>query len=240
MDLENEKCVRRKNQLQVQVAELFAENKILANKISVLNECLSLEKVKRKITVLENKQKMLKSFEDMVNKLKTDIIPLEYLKQLLQKQLVGSSLCTDDDYTVKEPKNTESSQLTVTKESSIEIFDVLSDDNSEESVDVLSDDDVVVLDIEDFNCTTISKVKTMDEALMDASLVHSITRESPITSIGSIEPSPIVHSISKDSFTLMSSSGMSEHLLNMFDIVNDQELLDDIEYVCIQLSNFNG
>lgn len=236
MDLENEKCVKKKNQLQVQVTELFAEKKKLEKEISVLNECLSLEKVKQKISVLENKQKMLTSFEYMVNKLKTDIKPLEYLKQVLQEQLVSSSLCTDDDYIVKKPKNKESSQLTVTSESSIEIFDNLSDINSEESVEVLSDDDVVVLDNEDFNCRT---VKTMDEALMDASLVHSIIHKPPITSIGSIEPSPIVHSISKDSFTPMNSSGMSEHLLNTFDIVNDQEFLDDSEHVCIQLSNFN-
>lgn len=234
MESKIEKYVEMQNQLQEQVKELFAKNNILENKISVLNECLSLDKVKKKIFELENKQKMLTSLESMVSKLKTDVKQLDYLKQILQQQLMVSSLSTTD-FNIGDQKNSENSQSTVNSSCAIETLDSLSDVDSEESIMVLSDYDVVA-DEEVLECTekSVEKKVLYNEALLMASSVHSLSPESLSTSIGSN-----IQSNHKDITSLMNTSSMSEKLLKMYDVVNKQDVLSNNKNVCIYLNTLN-
>lgn len=239
MDSETEKCLKKQNQLQEQIEQLFIEKKMLQDKISVLSECLSLKKVKQKISVLENKQKILTCLEGMVCNLRTDIKPLEYLKQLLQKELTVSSVSrlSTDDFEVEEQKEVENSEsllLTQNSECAIETLDSLSDDGSEDSVMVLSEYDFVSNDdvCNDMEKTAASKVM-YKEALLMASSVHSTLTESHILSSGSssniIDQTKDLNCTqfnSKDTDTLMNASSKSEQLLKTFDIVNDHEILN--------------
>lgn len=240
MDLELEKYVKKQRQLQKQIEELFTEKKILQNKICVLNECLSLEKVKQKISELENKQKILTSLEIMVDKLKTDIKPLDYLKQVLQRQLMVSTLSTND-LNIDEQKDPQSSMITVNSGCAIETLDSVSDISSEDSIVILSEYDVV---LDEEVCENTEKSVTnkvmYNEALQMATSMHLTPVESSISNIGCLGIFPnvsdqinntnhLVQSVSKDSVTLMNASCKSEHLLEMYDIVNEK----DFQNVCI-------
>lgn len=235
MDLEIEKYVKKQAQLQEQIKELFAEKKILHDQICVLKECLSLEKVNRKISDLENKQKILTSLESMVNNLRTDIKPLEYLKQVLQRQLMVSTLPTND-INIEEQKYSESSLLTSNSICAIETLDSLSDVSSEESIMVLSDYDVVS-DEEVFNNTEkpVENKVMYDEALQMASSVHLTLVEHPIQNIGSIKPlinnsvqvkdnNCYAQSNSQNTVSLINTCHNSEQLLDLYDVVNELDL----------------
>lgn len=238
MDLEIEKYVKKQTQLQEQIEKLFAEKKILQDQISVLNECLSLEKVNRKISELENKQKILTSLESMVNNLRTDIKPLEYLKQVLQRQLMVSTLPTND-LNIEERKYSENSIC------AIETLDSLSDSNSEESIMVLSDYDVIS-DEEDFNDAEkpVENKVMYDEALQMASSVYLTLVEHPFPNIGSTQPLMNNSDLQKDiecpvqsnsinPISLMNTSIESEKLLDLYDVVDKQDLLNGNENVCL-------
>ncbi|CAH1737211.1 uncharacterized protein LOC114126377 [Aphis gossypii] len=248
MDLEIEKYVKKQIQLQEQIKKLFAENKMLQDQICVLNECLSLEKVNQKISDLENKQKILTSLESMVNNLRTDIKPLEYLKQVLQRQLMVSTLTTND-LNIEEQKCSESSLLTSNSVCGIETLDSSSDISSEESIMILSDYDVVSDDEIFYNTEKPIENKVMyDEALLMASSVHSSLIEHLIPSIDSIEPfvnnsdkvndnNCCPQSNSKNTISTMNTSNKSEQLLELYDVVNELDLLnynenENIEIKC--------
>ncbi|XP_026822523.1 protein PFC0760c-like [Rhopalosiphum maidis] len=248
MDLEIEKYVRKQIQLQEQIKELFAEKKMLQNQICVLNECLSLEKVNRKISELENKQKILTSLESMVNNLRTDIKPLEYLKQVLQRQLMVSTLPTND-LNMEEQKYSESSLSTSNSLCAIETMDSSSDVSSEDSIMILSDYDVVS-DEELFNNTekSVENKVMYEEALLMASSVHLSLVEHLISNNDSIEPfinnsdqvkdnNCHVQSNSKNTVSLMNTSNKSEQLLELCDVVSKLNLLncnenENIEMKC--------
>lgn len=246
MDSKIEKYVIKQSQLEKQIEELFAERKMLQNRISVLNECLSYEKIKQKISELENKQNILKSLESMVYQMKTEIKPLDYLKQLLQKQLMVSSLSTtNNDLNIEEQKCSVSSQLTTDSECAIETLDSLSDIGSEGSVMVLSEYDMVSDDEVSENIEkTITNKVMYDEALQMASSMHSLLVESSISNIESIEPSPNIieqnddancclQSDSKDSIASMDTSIKIKQLLDMYDVVKKKDLISCTENVSV-------
>lgn len=233
MDSEIEKYVKNQHQLEEQIKELFAEKKILEDKIKVLSECLSLKKVKQKISDLENKQKILTSLESILRNMQSDIKPLEYLKQLLHRELMVSTLSTND-FDTEEPKDSKTSLLTVNSECAIETLDSLNDISSEcsdESIIILSEYDVVS-DEDDLNDNmekpTANKVM-YHEALQMASSVHSLFSskiESPIEPvqniIDQIKYIKCAESNVKDTI-LMNTSCKSEQLLETYDIVNKQD-----------------
>jgi len=235
MDSKFENYMKKQSQLQEKINELFAENKVLKNKISVLSECLSIEKVKKKICELENKQKILSSLESMIIKLRTDVTPLEYLKQTLQKQLISNK-----DSAIAEQKGLESSDLTVNSGCAIETLDSVSDVSSDESsIIVLSEFDVIS-DEETLNNTetTVSNKVIFSEALQMAASAQLSLAGSSISNIGSIELLPndennqiknvdrCEQSKSKDIVTLINASSKSEQLLDMYDIVNKEDVLN--------------
>lgn len=246
MDSEIEKYATKQSQLEKQIEELFAERKMLQNRISVLNECLSYEKIKQKISELENKQNILKSLESMVYQMKTEIKPLDYLKQLLQKQLMVSSISTTNkDLNVEEQKCLVSSQLTTNSECAIETLDSLSDVGSEGSVMVLSEYDMVSDDeFQENTDKAISNKVMYDEALQMASSVHSLLVESPTSNIESIKPSPntteqkddvncCLQSDSKDSIASMDTSTKIKQLLDIYDVVKKKDLINCTENVSV-------
>lgn len=231
MNLEIEKYVQKQRQLSEQIEKLFAEKKLLEDKICVLNECLSLEKVQEKIVRLENKQKILKTLESIVNNLKVEIKPLDYLKQLLQRELMVSTLPNNNF--IEEQTNMESSLLTTNSDFAIETFDSLSNVSSEESVMVLSENDVVS-DEEDFINTekTVENKVMYGEALQMASSVH-LTVETPITSSGQMEDINFIESSTKDVIAeFMNFNSKSEPPLEMHKVVDKQNLQNFKEKVC--------
>ncbi|XP_060862673.1 uncharacterized protein LOC132939499 [Metopolophium dirhodum] len=246
MDLEIEKYAKKQIQLQEQIKELFAEKKMLQDQICVLNECLSLEKVNRKISDLENKQKILTSLESMVNNLRTDIKPLDYLKQVLQRQLMVSTI-PNNDLNIEERKCSESSLLTPSSICAIETLDSLSDVSSEESIMILSDYDVVSDEEVLNNSEKPVENKVMyDEALQMASSVHLTLVDHLNPNIGSIESiinnqvkdnNCCVQSNSKSTISSMNTNSKSEQLLDLYDVVNELDLLncngnENIEIKC--------
>lgn len=229
MDSKMQMFVKKQNQLQEQIEKLFAEKKILQKQMHVLNECLSLEKIKEKVSDLEKKEKILVSLEDMVNKLRIEIQPLNYLRKLLQSQLMVS----DTKYlNIEEQKDSESSQFIVNSECANETLDSVSDVSSEDSVMVLSDFDFVS-DEEVMNNSTnnVPNKVLYEEALLMASSSHSLSFTLPISDIefspnvdGPIENSDcLLKSSSKVLVRGMNTSCASEQLLDMYDIVDKQE-----------------
>lgn len=242
MNSEIEKYVIKQRQLQDQIEELFANKKVLQDRICLLNECLSYEKIKQKISELENKQKILTSLESMVSSLKNEIKPLEYLRQILQKQVMIST-STSNVLDIQEQKNSESSELTVNSGCAIETLDSLSDVSSEDSVMVLSEYDVVSDEevTNDMEKSVSNKVM-YDEALQMACSMHLSLFESITSNSGSIGPLPNFNDQMKDvqtnlndTVSMMSTSNKSEKLLQMYDVVNEQDLLISSKNVRILL-----
>lgn len=248
MDLEIiEKYVKKQNQLQEEIKVLLADKKILQDKIKVLSECLSLKKIKQKISDLENKQKILTSLESMLDNLKSDIKPLEYLKQLLHKELMVSTL-SNNDFEIKKQNDFDVTLSTVNSECAIETLDSLNDassESSDESIIILSEYDVLS-DDECLNDNTEKpppKKVMYNEALQMASSVHSLFSSTIESPIGSILPSPnisdqmkeINFSVESKETALMNTSSTSEQLLKMYDIVNEEDLhCNVISYILIK------
>lgn len=239
MDLVIKKYVSKQNQLQEEIKVLLNDKKILQDKIKVLSECLSLKKVKQKIADLENKQKILTSLENMLDNLKSDIKPLEYLKQLLQNELMVTTL-SNSDFDVEKQNNLDTSLSTVNSACAIETLDSLSlsdvsSESSEESIIILSEYDVLSDDecLNDNTEKTPPKKVMYDEALQMASSVHSLFSSTIESPIGSILPTPNISDQTKVSncvksnfkeTTLMNTSSTSEKFLKMYGIGNDEDL----------------
>lgn len=86
-----------------ELKKLRAENELLEKHVFVLNECLSINELKEKISMLEKKKEQLNSLEEMIGRLRAEIEPLQYLKSVLEGKLVNqnktitnkSLACTD-------------------------------------------------------------------------------------------------------------------------------------------------
>lgn len=76
------------NELLVQLKQLQAEKAFLEKHVSMLNECLTIEELKEKISYLEKKKEMIISLENVIEKLREQIEPLKYLKMTLEKKLL--------------------------------------------------------------------------------------------------------------------------------------------------------
>jgi len=77
---------KNESDLLQQLKTLQAEKKLLEKRVSVLNECLSTEELKIKITNLEKKKEMIIIFEKAIEQLRTEIEPLQFLKSILEKK----------------------------------------------------------------------------------------------------------------------------------------------------------
>jgi len=97
--------LKNQNDLLQQLKSLRAEKELLEKHVFVLNECLSVEELKAKISNLEKKKEMLGSLENVIGRLRAEIEPLKYLKSILKTKLsdenkiqssnIGSELCTN-------------------------------------------------------------------------------------------------------------------------------------------------
>jgi hypothetical protein len=66
---------------------LRAEKELLEKHVFVLNECLSIDELRAKISDLEKKKEMISSLEKLIAKLRAEIEPLKYLKSILENKL---------------------------------------------------------------------------------------------------------------------------------------------------------
>uniref|UniRef100_A0A2S2N9L2 Uncharacterized protein n=1 Tax=Schizaphis graminum TaxID=13262 RepID=A0A2S2N9L2_SCHGA len=97
--------LKNQNDLLQQLKSLRAEKELLEKHVFVLNECLSVEELKTKISNLEKKKEMLGSLENVIERLRAEVEPLKYLKSVLKTKLgdenkmqsknIGSELCID-------------------------------------------------------------------------------------------------------------------------------------------------
>lgn len=78
--------IKNQNDLLQQLKSLRAEKELLEKHVFLLNECLSVEELKAKISNLEKKKEMLASLETVINRLKTEVEPLGYLKSILENK----------------------------------------------------------------------------------------------------------------------------------------------------------
>ncbi|XP_050520119.1 uncharacterized protein LOC126893716 isoform X4 [Daktulosphaira vitifoliae] len=154
------------SQLQKEIMELNSENKNLQEKVAVLKDCLSLEKVKQKIYELEKKEKILVLLESKVEKMKLDIKPLKYLRTILYQQ--QNHLMKDD---LKKKQSIETITGSLNENST---SDLLSDVDSESSIRVLSEYDIISDEeiIKNYNDKNPSKILYCD-TLDQASLKYS-------------------------------------------------------------------
>lgn len=79
--------LNNQNDLLHQLKMLRAEKELLEKHVFVLNECLSIDELKAKISCLEKKEKMLSSLEKVIERLRAEIEPLKYLKSILENKL---------------------------------------------------------------------------------------------------------------------------------------------------------
>jgi len=79
--------LKNQNDLLQQLKSLRAEKELLEKHVFVLNECLSVEELKTKISDLEKKKEMLASLENVIGRLRSEIEPLKYLKSILKTKL---------------------------------------------------------------------------------------------------------------------------------------------------------
>uniref|UniRef100_A0A2S2R0L8 ATP-dependent RNA helicase n=2 Tax=Sipha flava TaxID=143950 RepID=A0A2S2R0L8_9HEMI len=75
------------NDLLHQLKMLRAEKELLEKHVFVLNECLSIDELRAKISDLEKKKEMISSLEKLIAKLRAEIEPLKYLKSILENKL---------------------------------------------------------------------------------------------------------------------------------------------------------
>lgn len=78
---------KNQDDLLQQLQLLRAEKELLEKHVFVLNECLSVAELKTKISRLENKREMLVSLENLIERIRTEIEPLSYLKSILKNKL---------------------------------------------------------------------------------------------------------------------------------------------------------
>jgi len=79
------------NDLLEQLKTLRDEKELLEKHVFVLNDCLSVEELKTKISDLEKKREMLITLEDLIKRLRVEVEPLNYLKSILDNKLVNQS-----------------------------------------------------------------------------------------------------------------------------------------------------
>jgi len=79
--------LKNQNDLLQQLKSLRSEKELLEKHVFVLNECLSVEELKTKISSLEKKKEMLVSLEGVIGRLRSEIEPLKYLKSVLKTKL---------------------------------------------------------------------------------------------------------------------------------------------------------
>lgn len=85
------------NELLQQLKKLRAEKELLEKHVFVLNECLSVDELKTKISDLEKKKEMLLSLENMIGRLRAEIEPLKYLKSILENKLINENRTNEDN-----------------------------------------------------------------------------------------------------------------------------------------------
>ncbi|CAI6364390.1 unnamed protein product [Macrosiphum euphorbiae] len=83
--------LKNQNDLLEQLKSLRSEKELLEKHVFVLNECLSVEELKTKISSLEKKKEMLVSLEGVIGRLRSEIEPLKYLKSVLKTKLGDES-----------------------------------------------------------------------------------------------------------------------------------------------------
>lgn len=79
--------LNNQNNLLHQLKMLRAEKELLEKHVFVLNECLSIDELKAKISNLEKKKEMISSLENLIGRLRAEIEPLKYLKSILENKL---------------------------------------------------------------------------------------------------------------------------------------------------------
>lgn len=81
----------REGDMLQELEKLRLEKQLLLKHVFVLNDCLSTDELKRKISDLEKKEEMLISLKGVVERLRVETEPLNYLKSVLEKKISAAN-----------------------------------------------------------------------------------------------------------------------------------------------------
>lgn len=231
--------LKNQNDLLQQLKSLRAEKELLEKHVFVLNECLSVEELKAKISNLEKKKEMLGSLENVIGRLRAEIEPLKYLKSILKTKLsdenkiqsnnIGSELCTDLEICAEiEPLKYLKTKPDV--ENKIQTNNV----ESELSIDLEAN--VPKFDMEFCNNTSIDV--QVAQPVGSKTFISQSTQNIPTDSdtIDLVSYPKLPMSSKSNSVSTKNYGSLDEcmQLLDQYDVVTDQEILNfPIEEVSI-------
>lgn len=139
MDLKIKNYVEKASKLEKQIEELIDLNVKTQKTVRILSECVSIENLEKKVSELENKQRTLEKFESIVRKLRAEIQPLNFLRELLEKKRM---VTTPSSVAIRVKTNLKSS-VVFTKPANCtyanQALDSSSDVNSGNSIMILSE-----------------------------------------------------------------------------------------------------
>ncbi|XP_027837567.2 probable ATP-dependent RNA helicase DDX6 [Aphis gossypii] len=223
--------LKNQNDLLQQLKSLRAEKELLEKHVFVLNECLSVEELKAKISNLEKKKEMLGSLENVIGRLRAEIEPLKYLKSILKTKLsdenkiqssnIGSELCTNLEVCAEiEPLKYLKTKPDV--ENKIQTNNV----GSELSIDLEAN--VPKFDMEFCNNTSIDVqvAQPVESKTFISQSTQNIPTESDTIDLVSYPKLPM--SSKSNSVSTKNDGSLDEcmQLLDQYDVVTDQEILN--------------
>ncbi|XP_060850865.1 uncharacterized protein LOC132929499 [Rhopalosiphum padi] len=199
--------LKNQNDLLQQLKSLRAEKELLEKHVFVLNECLSVEELKTKISNLEKKKEMLGSLENVIERLRAEVEPLKYLKSVLKTKL--------GDENKMQSKNIWSSELSFDLEPNVPKYEKKICNNT--SVDVQVEQPVgsktfISQSVEDIP-TNLVKTDLNSYSKFNNELIGTFQTPMPSKS---------------NSVSTVNDGSLDEciQLLDQYDIVTDQEILN--------------
>lgn len=224
--------LKNQNDLLQQLKSLRAEKELLEKHVFVLNECLSVEELKVKISNLEKKKEMLGSLESVIGRLRAEIEPLMYLKSILKTKLsdenkiqsnnIGSELCTNLEVCAEiEPLKYLKTILNTKPdvENKIQTNNV----GSELSIDLEAN--VPKFDMEFCNNTSIDVL--VAQPVGSKTFISQSTQNIP-TDSNTIDYPKLPMPSKSNSVSTKNDGSLDEcmQLLDQYDVVTDQEILN--------------
>lgn len=227
--------LKNQNDLLQQLKSLRAEKELLEKHVFVLNECLSVEELKAKISNLEKKKEMLGSLENVIGRLRAEIEPLKYLKSILKTKLsdenkiqsnnIGSELCTDLEVCAEiEPLK----YLKTILKTKPDVENKIQTNNVESKLSIDLEANVPKFDMEFFNNTSIDVqiAQPVESKTFISQSAQNIPTDSDTIDLVSYPKLPMPSKSNSVSTKNDGSLDECMQLLDQYDVVTDQEILN--------------
>lgn len=214
------------NDILQQLKTLRAQKEFLEKRMFVLNECLSSEELKTQISNLEKKKELIIVLENAIKQLRTEIEPLQFLKSILEDKLkienqtnkIGSKSSNDKELyrsksTTLNNINELDSLIPLLKLTDAEVLKSL----NSTAKNVFGSTQTLLNDKAESEAKSNSVF--LSQELIDADDLFSST-QTPVK----------VKSVSSEN----NSIDECMQLLDQYDIVSDQEVINILNEVCME------